>query len=379
MISEHATRLLLVRSGGRCAVCYRDILTSSVTWKSVPLGERAHIVGRSTSTRSPRGDDPLPLEQRDEADNLLLLCGTCHDDLDIATNLDVLTVQRLREIKRKHEGRIEQLLSVPPANSTTILRMQGSIGDSKVHVDRSMAAATVLHANRYAKFPLSPDRTGLEIDLRHVADPNAGNGDYYASCRRIIDQFVRRQFAPAVEDGTIQHLSVFSLARWPLLVYLGTLIGDKLDVDIYQRHRSTEGWSWPSGNLNTRFAWETVNGDDSEDIVLVLSLSATVHITEIPQPLTGYTAYRISPMADTTAHYDVIGTPDSLKSAERAFRDVLADIEHHRKHVRRVHVLGAAPLSACISLGRAVTLDIHPQLVLYDRVEGIYQPALEIN
>jgi len=379
MISEHTTRLLLVRSGGRCAVCYRDLFTSDITWKSVRLGERAHIVGRSTSERSPRGDDPLPTAERDEADNLLLLCGTCHDDLDLAESVDVLTVERLRAFKRSHENRIEQLLSIPPDNATTVLRMQGSIGAAGVHVDRRSAAATVLHSNRFARFTLSLDRAGLEIDLRRVADPAPGNSDYYASCARVIDQFFNRQFGPAVEDGAIRHVSVFGLARWPLLAYLGAQLGDKLDTDVYQRHRCTELWSWPPDGHDTRFIWETIAGDAGDDVVLVLSLSASVHDAEIPTHLTGCTAYRVSPAADVTPHYDVIGTPGALKSAERAFRDVLADIERHRKQTRRLHVLGAAPLSACISLGRTVTRGVHPQLILYDRVDGTYQQAMEIN
>ncbi len=379
MISEPTTRLLLVRSGGHCAVCYRDLFASGITWEPVSLGERAHIVGRSMSDRSPRGDDPLPSPARDEVDNLMLLCGTCHDDLDLPANLDVLTVERLRSIKRAHESRIEQLLSIPPANATTVLRMQGNIGNAGVHVDRSVAAATVLHTNRYAQFPLSPDRTGLEIDLRRVAEPAPGNGDYYATCTRMIEQFFTRQFIPAVEDGTIQHLSVFGLARWPLLVYLGAQLGDKLDTDIYQRHRSTEQWSWPLSGHDTDFIWETIPADEADDAVLVLSLSASVHTRETPPALAACTAYHVNPAADVTPHYDVIGTPDSLKSAERAFRDVFADIEQNRKQVRRLHVLGAAPLSACISLGRALTRGVHPQLVLYDRVEGAYHQALEIH
>jgi hypothetical protein len=379
MISEATTRLLLVRSGGRCAVCYRDLFTSGITWKPVSLGERAHIVGRSTSERSPRGDHPMPTPARDEVGNLMLACGTCHDDLDLSVNLDVLTVERLRAIKQAHESRIEQLLSIPPANTTTVLRMQGSIGDAGVHVDRSVAAATVLQANRFAQFPLSPDRSGLEIDLRRVAEPHAGNGGYYAACTKIIDQFFVRQFGPAVEDGTIRHLSVFGLARWSLLVYLGAQLGDKLDTDVYQRHRGTEQWSWPPGGHDTRFSWETIQGDDAADAVVVLSLSASVHVAEIPPALAPRTAYHVKPADDVTPHYDVIGTPSALKSAERAFREVLADIEHNRKHVRRLHVLGAAPLSACVSLGRVLTRGVHPHLVLYDRVEGAYHQALEIH
>jgi hypothetical protein len=347
MISEHTTRLLLVRSGGRCAVCYDDVFASGITGKAVPLGERAHIVGRSTGEHSPRGCDPLPMAARDEADNLMLLCGSCHDDVDRQANLDVLTVEQLRAVKHAHERRIEQILSIRPDNATTVLRMQGHIGDAGVHIDRSMAAATVLSSNRYARFPLSPDRTGLEMDLRRAAEPAAGNGDYYKACTRMIDQFFARQFLPAIDDGTIQHLSVFGLARWPLLVYLGAHIGDKIPTDVYQRHRSTEQWAWPPAGHDTRFKWQTIEGDDADEAVLVLSLSAAVHIAEIPSTLSAHTAYQIKAADDVTPHYDVIGTPAALKSAERAFRDVLADIERNRKHVRRVHVLGAAPLSAC--------------------------------
>lgn len=380
MISEATTRVLLARSGGRCAICYRDLFASGITWKQVPLGERAHVVGRSTGKKSPRGDDPLPVGDRDEADNLMLLCGTCHDDLDDPANLDVLTVERLRTLKRAHEAWIEQILSVPPDNATTVLRMPGIIGSAGVHIDRSTAAATVLASNRIARFPLSPDRTGLEIDLRRVADPAPGNEEYYAACVRQIDQFFDRQFGPAVEDGNIQHVSVFALARWPLLVHLGARLGDKIITDVYQKHRATDQWLWPAHGEDNRFVVDVDAVDDADEAVLVMSLSAAVRTREIPPAIAGHTTYRVTVAGGRTPHYDVIATPDALKSAERAWRDVLADIEQHRKHVCRLHVIGAAPLSACITLGRALTRGVHPTLVLYDRLEdGTYHPALEVH
>ena len=380
MITDATTRLLWVRSGGRCAVCYGDLLVSGITWKQVPLGERAHIVGRSTGPKSPRGGDPLPVPERDSADNLMLLCGRCHDDLDDAANLDVLTVERLRALKRAHESRIEQILAVPPDNTTVVLRMQGIIGEAGVHIDRSAAAAAVVARNRIAQFPFGVDRTGLEIDLRRTANPNAGDRQYYADCSRQIDQFFDRQFAPAVEDGSIRHLSVFALARWPLLVYLGARLGNKIATDVYQKHRSTEQWSWPASGQDAPFIVETVDGDDANDAVLVMSLSAAAHSSEVPRALAEFTAYRVSTAAGITPHYDVIDTPDALRSAERVWRDVLADIEQNHKQVRRLHVIGAAPLSACVALGRALTRGIHPTLVLYDRLEnGTYNQAMEVN
>jgi hypothetical protein len=379
MTTEKTTRILLVRSAGRCAVCYRELLISETTWRDVYLGERAHIVGRSTSPGSPRGQHHLDESSRDEPENLVLLCGTCHDDADHQDNLDTLTVTHLRSMKAAHEARIAQILSIPPGNNTAVLRMHGVIGANGAHVDRAAAGAAVIERGRYARFPLSHDISGVEIDLRRQSDPNPGNVAYYRTCQGIIDRVIDRQLAPAIELGEIHHLSVFALARWPLLVHLGLRVGDKVDSDIYQRHRATEGWAWPADGEDNRFDWHLVRDGEGDEVVLVLSMSAAVHASEIPEGLTECAVYRITPAGDVTPHYDIIGTPDSLKSAERALRDVLADIEQHRKSTRNLHVLGAAPTSVCTSLGRALTAGVHPHVVLYDRVDAIYRPAMEVN
>lgn len=213
-----------------------------------------------------------------------------------------------------------------------------------------------------------------------MPEPRPGNERYYADCTRQIDQFFDRQFGPAVEDGHIPHLSVFALARWPLLVHLGTRIGDKIVTDIYQKHRDTDRWSWPDAGQDNRFVVDVADGDDSNEAVLLLSMSAAVHRSEVPMALTDRTTYLVSVANGVTPNYGVIGTPDALRSAESAWRDVFADIEQNRKHVRRLHVIGAAPLSACIALGRAVTRGVHPNLVLYDRrADGTYYPTLEVS
>ncbi len=380
MIAELSTRQLLVRSGGRCALCYGELLTSEFTQQPVYLGERAHIVGRSTSAKSPRGEHALPVDQRDDPENLLLLCRACHGEIDRPANVSTFTVERLREVKQRHENRIAQILSVPPGLDTTVLRMQGTIGDSNVALDRSVAASAVLAQGRCARFPLSHDAAGIEIDLRRVPSPHIGSREYYNSCRESIDRVFDRQVAPAIEDGSLRHVSVFALARWPSLVHLGARLGDKLDVDIYQRHRATESWSWPDQPSEHRFSVQVVaEGSSDCDAVLVLSMSAAVHAHEVPQALENCRLYRVTPASGCRAHLDVVDSPAALKSAERALRDVLADIEQNGKATRRLHVLGAAPLSAFVALGRVVNREIHPQPILHDRVNDQYQPVMEVN
>lgn len=380
-MDEKTTRILIARSAGRCAICRSDLLESSLSYKNIYIGERAHIVGRKKSANSPRGLEDLDPELRDLPENLMLLCGTCHDEIDDRENWDELTVAHLREMKAAHEQYVHDVMQVAPDNKTVVLRLQGQIGRSGVHVDPSTAASAVLAARRIAHFPLRPDRTGIEIDLRSSPTPDPGDSGYYVECRRKIDDFFERQFLPAASDGLVPHLSVFALCRWPLLVHLGLRIGDKITTDLYQRHRSTEDWGWPGSGDETEFGWahESLEGaSDPSNAALVLSLSADVQSAEIPTDLQPIAVYRVAPI-DVDPHYDVISTPKALESAASAFRAVLSDIEANHKQVRSLHVLGAAPLSACLALGRAITPGVHPKIVLYDRHDNTYIRAMETN
>ena len=49
---------------------------------SVTFGEMCHIVGEKNSATSPRGESKLPLEDRNEYSNLILLCSNCHKIID---------------------------------------------------------------------------------------------------------------------------------------------------------------------------------------------------------------------------------------------------------------------------------------------------------
>jgi hypothetical protein len=63
------------------------------------IGEIAHIVAESSD--GPRGEDVLPLDKRDEYQNLILLCPTHHTIID--NNPTEWTVERLKQIKQEHE------------------------------------------------------------------------------------------------------------------------------------------------------------------------------------------------------------------------------------------------------------------------------------
>ncbi|MGI2944500.1 hypothetical protein [Vibrio diabolicus] len=86
-ISARVRSIILSESLGVCARCMRDIGAN---------GEVAHIVAETYD--GPRGDTPLPLEKRNEPDNLLYLCVACHRE-EVDKYPDKYPVEMLQGMK----------------------------------------------------------------------------------------------------------------------------------------------------------------------------------------------------------------------------------------------------------------------------------------
>src|SRR5687767_53497 len=102
---------LWVRAGGICTICKLYLLESPLTARVVTRGEMAHNVGQKKSPKSPRGMDDLPEHLRDTADNALLLCPTCHTEVDDLSQLDLFEVEKLFHLKCQHEAFIRDATS----------------------------------------------------------------------------------------------------------------------------------------------------------------------------------------------------------------------------------------------------------------------------
>jgi hypothetical protein len=107
-ISGKELRALLQKSGNRCAFPGCPELLSQLPIdendKITNLSNIAHIVAQSD--KGPRGQYPLPIDQRDQESNLLLLCSRHHTVID--NEPQRYTVERLRQFKEDHEKMIEK-------------------------------------------------------------------------------------------------------------------------------------------------------------------------------------------------------------------------------------------------------------------------------
>jgi hypothetical protein len=359
-----------------------------MTARTLRLGELAHIVGRHNNHLSPRGAGGL--DDRESADNLMLVCADEHKEFDAAEALDIFTVGVLRELKRSHEDRIRHVTGLGDDRTTTVLRMVGQVHGREVELSRQTAATAVVAGKRYPLFLESYSRHGIEIDLRPLPGESARRPDmsgdvlgqsrsYYRLATAAIDDVIEHQLRRGIAGDNVRHLSVFGFARLPLLVHLGSRLDDTVPTEIHQRHRYNESWCWqdtaPIVDFATHLDHAAPHGPEE---VVVLSVSGTVNPVEIPAELRGLRRYRISPSAVPGAP-DILGHRDSLERFTACVRSFLADLEAAPQTVRRLHVIPALPLSAAISLGRLHHLQVHPQFAIYERLDGRYWRTLDVG
>ncbi len=104
------------RAAGRCEFrgCQKPLYLHGVTYDPCNISNMAHIIGASKD--GPRGDSPLPIEERNHISNIMLLCPECHHYID-HEGKDKHSDEQLREMKRLHEQRMEYLTGLNPNRS----------------------------------------------------------------------------------------------------------------------------------------------------------------------------------------------------------------------------------------------------------------------
>ena len=114
-ISDAVKRKLWASSGGYCCnpSCHRELFPLFEDGSIKCIDELAHIIGQQE--KGPRGKNKLPLSQRDEFDNLIVLCPSCHTIVD--KNPQTFTVEILKKWKKEHGDTIKNLMSVPSFQS----------------------------------------------------------------------------------------------------------------------------------------------------------------------------------------------------------------------------------------------------------------------
>lgn len=364
-------------AAGRCTICNKYILENEDLGEAVPIGELAHNVG--WSKKSPRGKVADSMD-RSDPDNLLLLCRSCHKPIDL--NETRYTVERLKQLKSDHESRIRRLTQIGADKQAVVLRMVGAIRNVPPELTYDTVLDATVSEGCFPKLLPNSHRNEIEIDLRDRT--RAGTSAYFEACAQHISDKVAAIHDSVRLDSTTR-LAVFGFARIPLLVHLGAVLDDKVNTVIFQRQRVDDGnpWAWPkdSGVTPSFKATSISKGTDKSKVAILLNLSGTVKEDELPDEISSeYTTYAINPAQPATPNPNLINSRQAVANFEREIRALLAQLERDHGKLERVSVFPAIPVSAAVTLGRALMPNISPSLEVFDRDEtGKFFMALEVH
>jgi SMODS-associated and fused to various effectors sensor domain len=260
---------------------------------------------------------------------------------------------------------------IDPTRKSHILLYGANIGEHSAPLNFSHAA-TAMFPQRY---PASDHPISLGLHNSAVSDRDE---QFWLTERENLERQFARRVRDRIADGEIVHLSVFSLAPQPLLIHLGTLLGDIILCDVYQLHREPQTWLWPSGAETPGYMIRKPQSKTGK-AALVLSLSATIDVNRVTSVL-GEDA-SIWVITVQTPHNDLMKSREQLADLRSVLRRVFDQIKFAHGQSATLHIFPAAPVSVCLEVGRVRMPKADMPWQLYDQVNplGGFVPALSIS
>ena len=353
--------MLWGKAAGRCefAGCNKALWKSSVTQESVNIAQKAHIY--SFSSEGPRGNEKLAANEINDIGNLMLVCHECHQKLDARQDGGRYTAELLQRWKQTHEQRIELVTGIETHKKSQILLYGANIGKHNAPLNYDEAAP--------ALFPMRYPASAAPIELSTL---NSSFVDRDVNFWGLEAENLTRKFRHSVGErlaiGALEHLSVFSLAPQPLLILLGTMLGDIVPCDVYQRHREPYAWAWPSPMPEVP-AFQVKRPDSTQGRpTLVLALSGTVNTDRIVSVL----GHEVSIWTITvpTPHNDLIKTREQLSTFRSLARLLFDEIKAAYDQSTLLHVFPVAAVSIAVEFGRVRMPKADMPWRVYDQVGG---------
>jgi len=268
--SDRTLKILWGRAAARCAMpeCRIELVADdSDSDRAAILGDIAHMAASSDS--GPRANRALADSDRDEYDNLILLCKNCHAKFDVHVNK--YSAQEILNIKELHEEWVRRSLPERGLSATgwTTITLE-----DHAPVDHHLVVSA-----------LAPDFAAGEIVRVRIEPTSAGWDAATNQIRRIVAEIFSGQ------DKFSSRLAIFPLAAVSACIALGFEITNRPRVRLYQYHRDDTSWNWPQGE-NCK-STEVVTASASspshqiQDVAFCFHLSAAVSEQSINEVLPG--------------------------------------------------------------------------------------------
>lgn len=356
-IPDKVKFILWGKSAGRCQLCNKPVYEDYLTHEELNLGEHAHIIANSAD--GPRGDDNLSEQYATDLSNLMLLCREHHKKIDTAEYVEKYPPSLLRDIKTRHEERVELATAISEEQQSHVLLYSANISSQTNPVNYNGAVQ--------AMFPTRYPAERQPITIHLTGSPaNDSQVKFWETEIENLNHHFTTRIKPRLDRQEIRHVSVFGLAPIPLLIHLGTLLTDKTPADIYQLHREPSGWGWVD-NCPPDFDYTVTTPADfsSPKVALAISFSGAIAHHDVTSVVGEDAA--VWHMTIGEPHNDFMQTKEQLSLFRKAFRKLLNTIKEKHGKDAEINIFPAVPVSVAIEMGRVWMPKADLPLVIYDR------------
>jgi hypothetical protein len=346
------------RAAGRCEFngCNRALYKSSVTQEQGNFSEMAHIY--SFAEKGPRGRDFTQAGDSylNEIDNLILVCEQCHHTID-QNKGEGYPVSLLKKWKREHEDRVSIVTGIETNKKSHVVFYEGKIGELPTKLHKTEA--------RLAMFPERYPASEMPIILSMQCSDEDKNQEFWATESRHIKREFQNKVLSLIETTPDVHFSLFSLAPMPLLIELGSLFTDKINVDVYQPIREPKGWKWQEYPDGFEFIVKPPSTFEGKP-ALVISLSDKIPHDRVKSIVGDSASIWELTVDDIFIGNDNIRSKAQLSLMRKCIRDLMIQIKNKHGADTALNVFPAMAVSTSIEMGRARMPKADMPWIIYD-------------
>lgn len=358
---QATVNLLWARAAGHCELCGRDVTYTLSSGHRGKYGEVAHI--EAYSPDGPRFNAEQTEDERNAIDNLMLLCPSCHKDID--EHPGDYSVDFLKSRKLHYEESVKLAVDAVGSAETDVITFAQCIGSNEYTISEKDWRDALIDAG------VNAGNAGVINAAKGV--PCGYGPDTLRALRGRIDLYLE-----SIHTNPTRRTSVFAFAPQPALIGLGTMLADDGSVDVYQKRRGTDSWSWESEGEQNEFAFDELVSGVSEDCALVVSVSGLIHqdtyAAALPKDVGS-----IYELRAVSAGPSAIRLKNDWLSFKRAASESLYAIHDQHPEMRRLHIFPAMPISACVAFGMAWNERLIPEIIVYEKDDATFHRALSIG
>lgn len=342
-------------AAGRCEKCHKKLDFEELSRnKQGKYSEASHIV--SDSPAGPRGDENRSIALSKDTNNLLLLCASCHKEIDTNENLGFFTEPFLLEMKAAREREIQDAIDRLALAPMNLVLYGCKIGTNPIPLDEELInQAVTSEGMRAIERPLILNKNNFAMCDNDTT--------FWGSAKEELRIRFDRAVNEEVERGNARPWLLFAIAPQPLLMYLGTLFGDVTNVITHQLTKNPVSWMW--GDTSDEDEYILIPPEDKHDkVALNISLSASIEDKRITDAIGSDVS--IWSVVHKNTNNDFLRTRKQLAEIQAVFRQTYRDIKKFHGHGKPIHVFPAMPVSAAIEFGRTWNEKADQPLILYD-------------